>query len=308
MRIINDLTFTAADFSSPAITIGNYDGLHLGHQEIIARVIALAKNSGGEAIVLTFDPHPVQFLHPELHIPLIAPFRKKMMLLEKSGVDCTINLPFTHDIAQFSAARFIRDIVVDRIAPSWVVIGFNFTFGKDRSGTAAELQKMGERFGFGVEIVPPHIVAGEVVSSTRIRDLIRQGEIVAANRMLGMRHFILGTVIHGHARGKGLGFPTANLEITDDLYPKAGVYAVTVMVGSERYQGVVSIGTNPTFQDKKFAVEVFLFDYQGDLYGKELQVNFVARIRDEATFPSQEALVRQIERDIETTKEILRTS
>jgi riboflavin kinase/FMN adenylyltransferase len=306
MRIINDLTFTAADFSTPVITIGNYDGLHLGHQEIIARVIALAKNSGGETVVLTFDPHPVQFLHPELRIPLIAPYRKKMMLLEKYGVDCTINLPFTHDIAQLSAERFIQDIVVDRIAPSWVVIGFNFTFGKDRSGTAEELKKMGERLGFGVEIVPPHTVAGEVVSSSLIRDLIQRGDIIAANRMLGMHHFILGTVIHGHARGKGLGFPTANLEITRDLYPKAGVYAVTVMIGSEQHQGVVSIGTNPTFQDKKFAVEVFLFDYQGDLYGKELLVNFVARIRDEVTFPTPEALVRQIQQDVQTAKEILR--
>ena len=305
MRIINDLTFTAADFSSSVVTIGNYDGLHLGHQEIIARAIALAKNIDGETVVLTFDPHPVQFLHPELHIPLIAPYRKKMMLLEKYGVDCTINLPFTKDIAQFSAERFIQDIVVNRIAPSWVVIGFNFTFGKGRSGTAAELKKIGERLGFGVEVVPPHTVAGEVVSSTRIRDLIRQGEIAAANRMLGMHHFILGKVIHGHARGKGLGFPTANLEITGDLYPKAGVYAATVVVGNERYQGVVSIGTNPTFQDKEFAVEVFLFDYQGDLYGKELQVNFVARIRDEAIFPSPEALARQIERDVRTAKEIL---
>jgi riboflavin kinase/FMN adenylyltransferase len=305
MRIVNNLAFTASDFSSPVVTIGNFDGLHLGHQEIIAHAIALAKNIGGETVALTFDPHPVRLLHPELYIPLIAPYRKKMMLLEKCGVDCTINLPFTQDIAQFSAERFIQDIVVNRIAPSWVVIGFNFTFGKGRSGTAVELKKMGERLGFGVEIVPPHTVAGELVSSTRIRDLIQQGEITAANRMLGMHHFILGTVIHGHARGKGLGFPTANLEITGDLYPKAGVYAVTVMVDGEQYQGVVSIGTNPTFQDKEFAVEVFLFDYQGDLYGKELQVNFVARIRDEVTFPSPEALVRQIERDVRTAKEIL---
>jgi riboflavin kinase/FMN adenylyltransferase len=306
MRIINDLTFTAADFSAPVVTIGNYDGVHLGHREIIASAIALAKDIGGETVVLTFDPHPVQFLHPELHIALITPFRKKMMLLEKCGVDCTINLPFTRDIAQFSADRFIQDIVVSRIAPSWVVIGFNFTFGKGRSGTAAELKKMGERLGFGVEIIPPHTVAGEVVSSTRIRDLIRQGDIAAANRMLGMRHFILGTIIHGHARGKGLGFPTANLEITGELYPKAGVYAVTVMIGNAVHEGVVSIGTNPTFQDKEFGVEVFLFDYQGDLYGKELQVNFVARIRDEVTFSSPEALVRQIEQDVQTAKEILR--
>jgi riboflavin kinase/FMN adenylyltransferase len=306
MRIINDLTFTAGDFSSPVVTIGNYDGLHLGHQEIISRAIALAKNIGGETVVLTFDPHPVQFLHPELRIPLIAPYRKKMMLLEKYGVDCTINLPFTQDIAQFSAERFIQDIVVNRIAPAWVVIGFNFTFGKGRSGTAAELEMIGERLGFGVEIVPPHTVQGEVVSSSRIRDLIRQGEIAAANRMLGMHHFIFGTVIHGHARGKNLGFPTANIEITGDLYPKAGVYAATAVVGNELYQGVVSIGTNPTFQDKEFAVEVFLFGYQGDLYGKELQVNFVARIRDEATFSSPEALAHQIEQDVRTAKEILR--
>jgi riboflavin kinase/FMN adenylyltransferase len=306
MRIINDLTFTPVDFSSPVVTIGNYDGLHLGHQTIITRAIEVAKNSGGESVVLTFEPHPVQFLHPELNIPLITPFRKKMMLLEKFGVECTINLPFNKDLAHMSAEQFIGEIVLDHIAPRWVIVGFNFNFGKDRSGTAAALQKMGERLGFAVEVVPPHTVNNAVVSSTRIRELLVAGRIQEANRMLGMRYFLLGTVIHGHARGKGLGFPTANLEIAGDLYPKTGVYAATVTVGSETHQGVVNIGTNPTFNDKDFAVEVFLFDYQGDLYGKELQVNFVARIRDEATFPSPEALVRQIEQDVETAKEILR--
>lgn len=306
MRIINDLTFTKADFSSPVVTIGNYDGLHLGHQAIITRAIELARSSGRESGVLTFEPHPVQFLHPELRIPLITPYRKKMMLLERFGVDCAINLPFTKDIARMSAEGFIQNIVLNRIAPSWVVIGFNFTFGKGRSGTAAELKKMGKRLGFEVEVIPPHTVAGEVVSSTRIRTLILQGDIAEANRMLGMNHFILGTVIHGHARGKGLGFPTANLEMAGDLYPKAGVYAATVIVGNEPYQGVVNIGTNPTFKDQEFAVEAFLFDYHDDLYGKEVQVNFVARIRDEATFPSPEALVRQIEQDVRTAKEILR--
>jgi riboflavin kinase/FMN adenylyltransferase len=306
MRIIDDLTFTREDFSSPVATIGNYDGLHLGHQAIIQRVIELARKGNGEAVVLTFEPHPVQFLHPELHIPLITPSRKKMMLLAQFGVDVTINLPFTEDVARMSAKEFIQEIVQRRIAPRWVVVGFNFTFGKGRTGTSEELKKIGEELGFGVEIIPPFNVAGDVVSSTRIRELIAGGNIREANRMLGSNFFMLGRVIHGHARGKGLGFPTANLEITQDLYPNEGVYAATVIVDERRYNGVVNIGTNPTFGDEQLAVEVFLFDYQGDLYGKELQVALVDKLRDEKTFPSAELLVRQIEQDIQRAKEILR--
>ncbi|OGP82808.1 MAG: riboflavin biosynthesis protein RibF [Deltaproteobacteria bacterium RBG_16_54_11] len=306
MRIIDDLTFTREDFSSPVVTIGNYDGLHLGHQAIIKRVIELARDGKKEAVVLTFEPHPVKFLHPELQIPLITPYRKKMMLLEQFGVDVTINLAFTEDIARMSAKEFIQEIVQRRIAPCWVVVGFNFTFGKGRTGTPQELNKIGEELGFGVEIIPPHTVAGEVVSSTRIRELIARGDIREANRMLGSNFFMLGKVIHGHARGKGLGFPTANLEITQDLYPKEGVYAATVIVDEQTYDGVVNIGTNPTFGDEKLAVEVFLFDYHGDLYGKELQVALVDKLRDEQTFPSVDALVRQIGQDIQKAKEILR--
>jgi riboflavin kinase/FMN adenylyltransferase len=204
-----------------------------------------------------------------------------------------------------SAEEFIQEIVQRRIAPCWVVVGFNFSFGKQGKGTAAELKKLGGRFGFEVEIMPPYTMAGEVVSSTRIRELIAGGEIAKANRMLGMDFFILGKVIHGHARGKGLGFPTANLEITQDLYPKDGVYAASVTVDGKAYHAVASIGTNPTFDDEEFAVEAFIFDYQGDLYGKELQVALIDRIRDEQTFPSADALARQIEGDIKKAKEIL---
>ncbi|OGP56452.1 MAG: riboflavin biosynthesis protein RibF, partial [Deltaproteobacteria bacterium RBG_13_52_11] len=279
--------------------------LHLGHQAIVKRAIERARGIRGEAVVLTFEPHPVKFLHPELQIPLITPYRKKMMLLERFGVDVTINLPFTRDLAEMSAEEFIQEIVQRRIAPCWVVVGFNFSFGKQGKGTAAELKKLGGRFGFEVEIMPPYTMAGEVVSSTRIRELIAGGEIAKANRMLGMDFFILGKVIHGHARGKGLGFPTANLEITQDLYPKDGVYAASVTVDGKAYHAVASIGTNPTFDDAKFAVEAFIFDYQGDLYGKELQVALIDRIRDEQTFPSADALARQIEGDIKKAKEIL---
>jgi len=306
MQIIDDLTFIKEDFASPVVTIGNYDGLHLGHQAIIKRVIELARQGKGEAVVLTFEPHPVKFLHPELQIPLITPYRKKMMLLTQFGVDVTINLPFTEDIARMSAREFIQDIVQRRIAPRQVVVGFNFTFGKGRTGTSEELKKIGESLGFKVEIIPPFYVDGEIVSSTRIRELIARGDIKEANRMLGSNFFMLGRVIHGHARGKGLGFPTANLEITQDLYPNDGVYAATVIVDERRYDGVVNIGTNPTFNDGQLAVEVFLFDYQGDLYGKELQVALVDKIRDEQTFPSAELLVRQIEQDIQRAREILR--
>ena len=306
MRIINDLTFTSKDFNSPAVTIGSYDGLHLGHQEIIKRVIERARSEGGDAVILTFEPHPVKFLHPDLQIPLITPTRKKMLLLERFGVDCTINLPFTKNLAHMSAEEFIRDIVLKRIAPHWVIVGFNFSFGKEGKGTAEGLTKIGKGLGIGVEIIPPYTVNGEIISSTRIRELIMTGNVAEANRMLGRNFIILGKVIHGHARGKNLGFPTANLEITSDLYPKKGVYAVTVTVNDKTYQGVMNIGTNPTFGDEEFAVEVFLFNYEDDLYEKELRVAVVEKIRDEQTFPTPDALVQQIEKDVQKAKKILR--
>jgi riboflavin kinase/FMN adenylyltransferase len=306
MRIINDLSFTTKDFTSPAVTIGSYDGLHLGHQEIIKRVIERAKGGGGDAVILTFEPHPVKLLHTQLQIPLITPHRKKMMLLEQFGIDVTINLPFTKNLAHMSAEEFIRRIVLERIAPRWVIVGFNFSFGKDGKGTAEGLIKMGKGLGIEVEIIPPYTVNGEVISSTRIRELIMAGNVAKANNMLGRDFIILGKVIHGHARGKNLGFPTANLEITSDLYPKNGVYAVTVTVNEKTYHGVVNIGTNPTFGDEESAVEVFLFNYKGDLYGKELRVAVAERIRDEQNFPSPDALVQQIEKDIQKAKKILR--
>jgi riboflavin kinase/FMN adenylyltransferase len=305
MRIIDDLTFTKNDFTSPAVTIGSYDGLHLGHQEIIKRVIEHARSEGGEAVVLTFEPHPVKLLYPQTHFPLITSHRKKMMLLERFGVDCTINLPFTKPLAHMSGEEFIKEIVHERIAPRWVVVGFNFTFGKNRTGTPDELKTIGTHLGFEVEIAPPYTVDDDVVSSTRIRELISEGKIREANRMLGWDFIIMGRVMHGHARGKGLGFPTANLEITSDLYPKTGVYAATITQEDTTYHGVVNIGTNPTFEDNEFAVEVFLFNYQGDLYGKELRVALVDRLRDEQAFPSPDALVQQIEKDIHKAKEIL---
>ncbi len=306
MRIIDDPDFTREDFSSPALTIGSYDGLHRGHQEIIGKVIKKAKSWGGKSVVLTFEPHPVKVLYPQFNVPLITPYKKKMMLLESFSIDVTINLPFTKDLYEMSAQEFVQEVVHKRIGPRWVVVGFNFTFGKDRGGTVEVLKKMGERLGFEVEIIPPYTLDQDVVSSTRIRELIAQGEIKDANRMLGRNFIILGRVIHGHARGKGLGYPTANLEITQDLYPKKGVYATYVTLGEETYKGVVNIGTNPTFGDEELAVEVFLLDYQGDLYGRELKVALVDRLRDEKVFPSPEELVQQIEKDIHRAQEILR--
>lgn len=305
MRIIDDLAFGRDDFSSPAVTIGSYDGLHLGHQAIIKRVIERAKSGGGEAVLLTFEPHPAKILYPRLDIRLITPYPEKMMLLERFGIDVTISLPFTRDLSEMSAQEFVQDIVHKRIGPRCAVVGFNFTFGKEREGTADVLRKMGGKLGFEVEIVPPYTLGHEVVSSTRIRELIMQGEVKRVNRMLGRSFIILGRVIHGHARGKGLGYPTANLEPTQGLYPKEGVYAASVVMGDETYDGVVNIGANPTFGDEELAIEVFLIDYQGDLYGRELQVALVDRIRDEKAFPSPEALVRQIEKDIQKAKEIL---
>jgi len=308
VRIIDDTQFSRGDFASPTMTIGSYDGLHLGHQKILDQVISRAKSRGGEALVLTFEPHPAQVFSPESKIPLITPYRKKMMLLEQLGVDVTINLPFTKDVYTMSAKEFVEEIVVKKIGPRAVIVGFNFTFGKGRKGNVEDLERLGKIYGIEVHVTPPFRLDNKVVSSTRIRALIMQGNIREANRMLGRHFFILAKVIHGHARGRKLGYPTANLERAEDLYPKAGVYAAYVTVDNETYRGAVNIGTKPTFGDEDFSIETFVFDYKGNLYGKELTVSFVDRLRDEQRFPSPEALVQQMEKDIERSKEILTES
>lgn len=307
MKIINDTHFTRSDFVMPSVTIGSYDGLHLGHQDIFRRVKERAASWTGQAVVLTFNPHPAQVFRLDTPLQFITPYPLKMELLASLGIDVTVNLPFTPDIYQMSAEEFVREIIYRKIGPRMLAVGFNFTFGRGREGRAEDLKRLADPLGMEVDIVPPFRRGGEIISSTLIRQLIKDGDIAKANRMLGRPFMMLGTVVSGHGRGKILGYPTANLTLGTQIRPKTGVYAVRVHLGDDIYGGVMNIGTKPTFGDHDLAIEVFLLDFQGDLYLQELRVSVFDRLRDERHFPSPGDLVQQIDVDIRRAKEILRT-
>jgi len=305
VKIINDSHFTRSEFAMPAVTIGSYDGLHLGHQNIFERVKEKAASWGGQAVVLTFSPHPAKIFRLDVPLQFITPHPLKMELLASLGIDVTVNLPFTPDIYQMSADEFVREIIYRKIGPRMLAVGFNFTFGRGREGRADDLKRLGDPLGIEVDVVPPFRLGGEIVSSTLIRQLITEGDIAKANRMLGRPFMMLGTVIPGHGRGRTLGYPTANLTVGTQIRPKGGVYVVRVHLDNAVYGGVMNIGTKPTFGDRDLAIEVFLLDFRGDLYQQELRVSLLEKLRDERHFPSPGDLVQQIDVDIRRAKEIL---
>jgi riboflavin kinase / FMN adenylyltransferase len=292
--------------TNPVVTIGNYDGVHLGHREIFRRLRRSAAEVDGVSVVVTFIPHPLKVLPVGKELRLISTYAEKELLIEVSGIDYLVVLPFTPEFASISATEFVRDILVGRIGASKLIIGYDYAFGRNREGDVPFLQRLGKELGFAVEMLEP-IRSGETVySSSMVRRLISEGDVKGVVDFLG-RHFSLaGTVVHGHHRGKGLGFPTANLVTDKELIPAHGVYAVKVKVNDRIYDGACNIGENPTFEDRASAIEVFLFDFVGDLYEQELRVYFVERLRDEKKFADVAALQQAIENDIRRCREILR--
>ena len=305
MKVYRDYAFSREDFRRPVLTIGSYDGLHRGHQEIIRRVIERARERDGEALMLTFEPHPAKILRPEQPLPLITPYRKKVALLEEMGMDGVIILPFDEGLSRMSAEEFIREIIHGKIGPELIIVGYNFTFGHNREGTPSTLREWGKGLGFEVEVVSPLKEGPEVVSSTRIRELITEGRVKEANSLLGREFLIIGQVVRGKGRGRGMGFPTANIEPEQELLPARGVYAALVSWGEGTRYGVVNIGMRPTFGEEDLTVEVYVLNYRGDLYGKELKLGLVDRLRGEKAFSSAEELSRQIALDKERAEQIL---
>lgn len=282
------------------VTTGTFDGVHLGHQRILEQVVQCAKKKQGESILLTFHPHPRMVLDP-LHagIQLLTTLEERKRLLERSGLDHLVVLPFTRELAQLSSGEFIREILVKKLRTRVLVIGYNHRFGKNREGSFAHLKEVAPEFGFIVEEIKAVDIDQNAVSSTRIRQSLHHGDIQTANALLGYEYSCSGTVIHGDHRGSSLGFPTANMEIQDPLklIPANGVYSVTSSVGGVPYKGMMNIGTGPTFKGKKRKLEVHLLGFTGDLYGETLQICFRKRIRDERTFAGPEELRAQLLKD-----------
>ncbi|RMH40393.1 MAG: bifunctional riboflavin kinase/FAD synthetase [Deltaproteobacteria bacterium] len=294
--------------ASPAVCLGNFDGVHVGHRRLIDATVAAARAHRGDAVAFTFDPHPATVLAADLAPPLITSRERKLELLADAGVDVCILEPFTPDLARMPPSAFV-DLLADVIGARHVVVGYDFTFGRDRAGTPDTLRAAGAARGFDVTVVPQVTVDGLVASSTKIRDFALLGKLDGVRRLLGRDLDVDGVVVRGDRRGRTLGFPTANVAVPAGLLlPPPGVYAVRAVVLDDRraFGGVANLGTRPTFREgDNLALEVHLFDFDGDLYGRRIRVAFVDRIRGERRFDGVDALVAQIRADADRARAIL---
>ncbi|MGB3746219.1 MAG: bifunctional riboflavin kinase/FAD synthetase [Xanthobacteraceae bacterium] len=280
-----------------AVAIGNFDGVHRGHKAVIAAALSRALSLGKPAAALTFEPHPRAFFNPNEPLFRLTDETAKLRLLAAAGLDGTIVLTFGAALAKLTAEDFVQQVLVERLAVSGAAIGFNFHFGANRTGSPEFLQTQGKRHGFAVDIVPPLRDGDRPVSSGPIRAALAAGRLDDAAELLGYPWFVSAMVIHGDKRGRQLGFPTANLALDPTCALRHGIYAVRVAAAGRRYNGVASFGRRPMFDTGTVLLEIFLFDFDGDLYGANIDVAFIAWLRDEAMFASAEELVRQMDED-----------
>jgi riboflavin kinase/FMN adenylyltransferase len=287
------------------VAIGNFDGVHRGHKAVIAAALARARALGKPSAALTFEPHPRAFFNPDEPLFRLTPEAAKLRLLAATGLDGAIVLTFNAELAKLTAEDFVQRVLVDRFAISGAAIGFNFHFGANRAGSPDFLQAEGKRHGFAVDIVPPLLDGGRPVSSGPIRAALAAGRLDDAAEFLGYPWFVSGTVIYGDKRGRELGFPTANLRLDPACALRHGIYAVRTAIAGRRYDGVASFGRRPMFDTGAVLLEIFLFDFAGDLYGANIDVAFIAWLRDEAMFASAKDLMRQMKEDSRLAREAL---
>jgi riboflavin kinase/FMN adenylyltransferase len=308
MDVIRGSENIPAGLRGAVVTIGNFDGVHLGHQHIFRRLIAEAHAEQRPAVVISFEPHPKMVLHPERRpFYLITSLEEKIRYISNLGIDALILIPFTLDYAWTTAEEFIRDVLWEKLRIRKIIIGHDYTFGRGKQGNAAFLTASGNRLGFAVEVLGAFQIDGTTISSTTIRKAILAGDVRHAASLLGRPYNLAGEVVSGHHRGSNLGFPTANIRPDKELIPPNGVYAVHVILAGNRLHGALSIGVNPTFADQKLSIEVYIFDFNENIYGKILDVLFVERLRDEIRFAGPDELIAQIGRDIARVHEILQT-
>jgi riboflavin kinase/FMN adenylyltransferase len=309
MKIVDRLENITQPFKNAVITIGNFDGVHIGHQALFHEVIEKAHAIDGTSIAMTFDPHPIRVLKRNNTPPLITLHEQKSELIERSGMQVLICIPFTKQFASLSAEDFIKNLLIDKIGMKAIIVGGDYTFGKNREGNLAVLKSFASQLDYEVIVADWIKTARNVsdrISSTKIRELVMAGEVKPARKMLGRHYQIRGLVVKGRDRGgKLLGIPTANINLQDELCPKTGIYAVTVEYHNRLYRGVANIGYSPTFDDNEFTVEVHLLDFSENIYGEKIRVNFIERIRDEKKFADISELKDQINRDIKTADTIL---
>jgi riboflavin kinase/FMN adenylyltransferase len=292
---------------SSAVTLGNFDGVHRGHQALVAEVVGWARAAPGHAVVLTFDPHPARVLNPGQAKTALMTLDQKAEVIASLGVDRLVVLPFTDPLARMPADEFARVVLREALGAALVVVGLDFRFGRGRAGDVTALGELGASLGFGVKGMAPVLEDGVPISSSRIRDLVAGGEVEKARALLGRPFYVDGVVVRGAGRGKGLGFPTANVSVRNETRPQVGVYACRIRVGGgpALLPAVANLGQRPTFGGGETVLEVHLLDFDGDLYGREVRVEFVARLRAERPFPDKAALLEQIRSDALAARRVL---
>jgi len=307
MRIIKDLAEIKRDQNS-VITLGTFDGLHIGHQQIVDTVVQKASQSAGRSFLITFDPHPRKVIPGRNDVKILSTLDEKVVVLEQLGMENLFVINFTTEFSKQSPEDFVQKYLVQGIGLREVVIGYDHHFGKSRDGNFELLQKLGSKFDFSVTLIPEYSVDGVTVSSTKIRNALLAGDVSKAGKMLGRNYSFKGTIVHGDGRGRQLGFPTANLEVDneDKLIPAKGIYAAECVVENEKHFGLLSLGSRPTFhEDGKIIPEFYIFDFNKDIYEEVMQVNMIEKIRDEEKFNSVDELISRMKKDEEFGRKIL---
>ncbi|ABO50471.1 FMN adenylyltransferase / riboflavin kinase [Desulforamulus reducens MI-1] len=302
MRVYKSLKGLKDIYPNIIVALGNFDGIHLGHQRLIGEAVAVARRTNGTAAVLTFEPHPLMVLKPEMAPAMLLDQESKQRIMAELGVDILILLPFTQELAHLSPEEFLKEILVKEMNVRGIVVGYNYSFGYKGSGTSEDLRSYALEYGYSLSVIPPVKVGEQVVSSTLIRNKLAEGDVIAAKRYLGYYPFTEGIVVTGDRRGgNALGFPTANIDCPDGMMvPAKGVYSVHVELDGETYLGVANVGTKPTFHgnNPRTNIEVHLLDFCGDIYGKKIKVQYIRKLRDEKKFNSVHDLINQIQADV----------
>ena len=286
------------------VSIGNFDGVHAGHARIVARLVEMARSLSAPAVILTFDPHPARLLRPQQAPMPLSWTDYKARLLCELGVDAVVAYPTDEALLRLSASEFFQNIVQGQLQARGMVEGQNFFFGHDRGGDVALLARYCADADIRLEVVEPALVAGQVVSSSRVRELVAAGDVAEAARLLGRPYRIRGDIVHGRGRGDSLGYPTANIGGIDMLLPGEGIYAGRAIFDGKTHAAAMSLGGNPTFGESEIKLEAFLLDYEGDLYGRAIEIDFLARLRDIERFDSVDRLIEQIALDVEQTRQV----
>ena len=305
MQIIRHIDDPALAFDGFSVTLGNFDGIHVGHQALIKNAVDDAQRLGIRSAVLTFEPHPLKLLAPQRAPKMLLTHKDKMQLLQSLGVDCVVIQQFDRSFAAIGAEEFVRRYLVERLRAKRVWVGKDLRFGKGRAGDIDKLRTWGTQLGFNVGMVEPVMVCGERVSSSRIRELIGIGEVAAVQPMLARYYFVSGKVVSGHRRGRQLGFPTANIASRAEVVPRDGIYATLFHLGENILPSVTSIGLNPTFGAGPRTIESYILNFDREIYGESVKLSFLARLRGEKNFASVESLIEQIRCDVADAEGVL---